>query len=138
MLPESIVRPAGTSALVVASAPSAQGQHGAEVDRRRARNCTGTIVAGTLCRPEVLSSGDSSAAKGANGAGACCMTRALSTNDVSRDGATHVPARSASRPLRETGRSLEEIAREDYGVELPVDVQKPISQPKTTKGKKER
>ncbi len=40
--------------------------------------------------------------------------------------------------LRETGRSLEEIAREDYGVELPVNVQKPISQQKTTKGKKER
>jgi hypothetical protein len=94
MLPESIVRPAGTSALVVASAPSAQGQHGAEVDRRRARNCTGTIVAGTLCRPEVLSSGDSSAAKGANGAGACCMTRRcnpctskISVTPAARDGA---------------------------------------------------
>lgn len=40
--------------------------------------------------------------------------------------------------LRETGRSLEEIARDDYGIELSPDVQKPIRQQKTTKGKKKR
>ncbi|HEX3457700.1 MAG TPA: hypothetical protein VHR97_07060 [Candidatus Baltobacteraceae bacterium] len=40
--------------------------------------------------------------------------------------------------LRETGRSLEEIAREDYGIELSSDVQKTISERKTEKGKKEK
>jgi hypothetical protein len=51
---------------------------------------------------------------------------------------TEVGKASFEEILRETGRSLKEIAREDYGIELSVDVQKPINQPKTTKGKKER